>query len=63
MNPSAQLGGGTAADTVAVGEAQLGKPFAWGTDGPGTFSCVGSGHLQRPFGEPLARDVSPFFTL
>ena len=32
------LGGGGA---LGVAEAQLGKPFVWGTDGPDTFSCSG----------------------
>src|SRR5215217_3861932 len=33
--------GGSASDAIGVGEAQTGKPFALGTDGPDTFSCVG----------------------
>jgi hypothetical protein len=33
--------GSAAADALGVGEAQLGKPFVMGTDGPGTFSCSG----------------------
>jgi hypothetical protein len=37
----AQPVGSTAADALGVGEAQLGKPFVMGTDGPGTFSCSG----------------------
>lgn len=32
-------GGGSGA--LGVAEAQLGKPFVWGTDGPDTFSCSG----------------------
>ncbi len=32
-------GGGFGA--LGVAEAQLGKPFVWGTDGPDTFSCSG----------------------
>ncbi len=36
-----RVGGGGAGAALGVGEAQLGKPFALGTDGPDTFSCVG----------------------
>ncbi len=32
------VGGGGA---LGAAEAQLGKPFVWGTDGPDTFSCSG----------------------
>lgn len=36
-----QLTGGGGGSALGVAEAQLGKPFALGTDGPETFSCVG----------------------
>jgi hypothetical protein len=32
---------GSPGDAVAVATAQVGKPYAFGTDGPGTFSCAG----------------------
>ena len=32
---------GSAEAAIAVGEAQVGKPFQYGTEGPDTFSCVG----------------------
>ncbi len=38
---TARSGGGTAGDAVGVGEAQVGKPFVMGMDGPGSFSCTG----------------------
>jgi cell wall-associated NlpC family hydrolase len=38
---NAQSTGYASYGTVEVGEAQVGKPFAWGTDGPDTFSCSG----------------------
>jgi hypothetical protein len=48
---NAQLGGGSAGDAIAVGEAQLGKPFVMATDGPNTFSCVGlMRHILRTIG-------------
>ena len=34
-------GGGTAGAALGAAEGQLGMPFALGTDGPDTFSCVG----------------------
>ena len=37
----AQTTSGYGYGSVGVGEAQLGKPFVWGTDGPYTFSCSG----------------------
>lgn len=37
----AQTGGGSSGDAVGAAMGQVGKPYAWGTDGPGTFSCVG----------------------
>jgi cell wall-associated NlpC family hydrolase len=33
--------GTTGADALAVGEGQLGKPWAMSTDGPDAFSCAG----------------------
>jgi cell wall-associated NlpC family hydrolase len=41
ISASAQSAGGTAADAVAVGNAQLGKPHQFGAAGPDAFSCVG----------------------
>lgn len=38
---SAKPGGDSASDALAAATGQVGKPYAWGTDGPGTFSCVG----------------------
>ena len=32
---------GGASDALGAAESQIGKPFVLGTDGPGTFSCVG----------------------
>jgi cell wall-associated NlpC family hydrolase len=32
---------GSAAAALAVGNAQLGKPFQYGAEGPDAFSCVG----------------------
>ena len=32
---------GSAASAVAIGKEQLGKPFAYATDGPDSFSCAG----------------------
>lgn len=37
----AQPGAGSASDALAAATGQVGKPYGWGTDGPGTFSCVG----------------------
>jgi hypothetical protein len=37
----AQSGGGSPGNAVGAAMGQVGKPYAWGTDGPGTFSCVG----------------------
>jgi hypothetical protein len=34
-------GGGTASDAIGIGQAQMGKGFMQGTDGPNTFSCSG----------------------
>ncbi len=48
---SAQTGGGSAADALAVGAAEVGKPYAFGTDGPATFSCTGlMRHILRAIG-------------
>lgn len=33
--------GGSPGDAVAVATAQVGKPYVFGTEGPGTFSCAG----------------------
>ena len=42
LTEGAQQPTATSADTaVAVGEAQLGKPFLFGADGPNAFSCSG----------------------
>ncbi len=38
---NAQLGGVPGGKAVSVGEAQLGAPFVYGTDGPHAFSCSG----------------------
>jgi NlpC/P60 family len=38
---SAQTTGGSAESAVAIGKAQLGKPFVYGADGPDSFSCTG----------------------
>ena len=39
---NARTDGGSAADAaLAAATGQVGKPYAWGTEGPGTFSCVG----------------------
>ncbi len=38
---SARPGGGSADAALAAATGQVGKPYGWGTDGPGTFSCVG----------------------
>ncbi len=35
------LVGGRGGSALGAAEAQLGKPFVWGTDGPDTFSCSG----------------------
>ena len=32
---------GSAEAAIAVGEAQVGKPFQYGAEGPDAFSCVG----------------------
>ncbi|WP_225438173.1 C40 family peptidase [Candidatus Frankia nodulisporulans] len=39
--PQAPLGSGGAAVAVQEAYAQLGKPYVWGADGPGTFDCSG----------------------
>ncbi|MDP9426745.1 MAG: C40 family peptidase [Actinomycetota bacterium] len=41
ISANAQSTGYASYGTVEVGEAQVGKPFVWGTDGPDTFSCTG----------------------
>lgn len=41
ISAHAQSWGGTADAAVGVGEAQLGMPFVYGTDGPDAFSCSG----------------------
>src|SRR5919202_3105938 len=33
--------GGSSGDAVSIALAQVGKPYVFGTDGPGTFSCAG----------------------
>ena len=38
---AAPAGGGSAGEALGAAEGQLGMPFALGTDGPDTFSCVG----------------------
>ncbi len=35
------LVGGGGGGALGAAEAQLGKPFVWGADGPDTFSCSG----------------------
>ncbi len=48
---SAKTGGGAPGDALAVGAAEVGKPYAYGTDGPGTFSCTGLvRHILRTIG-------------
>ena len=39
--PPAAPAAGSAAAALAVGNEQLGKPFAYGAEGPDAFSCVG----------------------
>jgi len=57
---SAQLSGGTASDAVGMGEAQVGKPFAHGTDGPNTFSCAGLiRYIMRTIGVDSNAPFSP----
>ncbi|EIV94301.1 NlpC/P60 family protein [Frankia sp. QA3] len=38
---AAPVGGGGAATAVREAYAQLGKPYVWGAEGPGTFDCSG----------------------
>jgi peptidoglycan DL-endopeptidase CwlO len=38
---SAPAGSGMAARAVAYAAAQVGKPYAWGAEGPGAFDCSG----------------------
>ena len=37
----AKPGGGSADAALGAAMGQVGKPYSWGTEGPGTFSCVG----------------------
>ena len=41
ISANAQSTGYASYGTVEVGEAQVGKPFAYGYDGPDAFSCSG----------------------
>lgn len=43
--------GGSPGDALAVGAAEVGKPYAYGTEGPGSFSCTGLvRHILRTIG-------------
>jgi cell wall-associated NlpC family hydrolase len=56
ISANAQSTRGTAADAIAVGNAQLGKPFQFAAEGPDAFSCIG---LQRYIMKTTGVDANP----